>query len=350
MNKVFFILSVILLTTKCFAAVDNEDLPAAGGVRVADRNAYDLTPEQETYYVNGTVDYMQRLNGTCREMQPHEMSFRLPNQFEIESDPVSPEFKMNVIMQEGVSFSAALNSLVAQPTEDRWIIDCSLAANLTQLQGMRCVLNNDKVFDTVCTKLYQPRTSMRSSLRGPCFFDQLDQSAKGPVVGGACFINQISKENEVMFTYNKGLYDDLLLPWPISSFYSYKHPCGNCLSLNMLITSMEDGLPHCIAFGYPQPMTFAEVVGKFMDAMDEPMTPSDIQYRQDDLKTVIGSPNNSVSPQVLQEVREDLLASIQSMKYDREKTRKIKQEIAKKATYSIPDFSKIFALSSLLLP
>ena len=289
------------------------------------RSAYGLTQAQQDD-TGAMRDYMLGLNRTCRYTTPEEMSLSLPGEFfELAPTPSLPSYKAVVYLKAGSSFSRALVSLLTLSAAGKHIIDCTLAASLSRLQGVRAVLGNDVMFDKVCNMLsgsqtgeFNERTEITNLVSERHFMSNFFTEGGKFAPGALCYLKQL--DDHACFTFDgKGHFENIAaLAKRVDrrTVYSVKHRESSFQGHNVIM--MDDKSCVCFNPGASEVMSMLQAVELVMTGLDE------------DLNVQESKSMNAAA-----------LDIFNSIKYrDRDTAA---AQILANAQYFTPDFTKVFA-------
>lgn len=306
--KFLLVLASFLFNTTFAAAAHDSDQhdPLSDGLTKKERARF---IDAMQAYMLGT-DTMLGLNQTCRYTKLEELSLCFPPAFfEVEPVPSKPHLRMVVYLKKGVSFSKALDSLISPLGKgEQRIIECKYAAHLAYLQGVRAVIANDEMFDSICERL----TGGKKVEIWTFTDEHLFVKSKSAVPGGLCYLKQLDDPSH--FSYSDGGRF-----W--SSPYETKHLDGVNMGINLILTNGG-----CCAFfepGVSKEMSIKKAATLMMDLMNADLSAEEIAYRQ----------QYQLTPEQAQELNQ--------IKY-KDPQDALKQ-ILSSALYFTPDFKKIIA-------
>lgn len=276
----------------------------------------ELTPDQQVTFVGAIRDCMVVLNTTCRYPTAAENSFSLPETFfELADFPGMPGYKMVVHLNRDASISQALDSL--RGDANRHIIDCELATTFCYLQGVRAVIENDKIFDRVYNMFGVPNqkrelTRSESYKRIP-FMDALLREQETCMPGALCGIGQLNDSNSFNLPHN---FSSLRYQYGGGDVYSIKHLEGSMLGLNVIMLDETS----CVFFEPGTGVTpLTGAVNLLIDGLDADLTADEIAS--------VRIPLQHVGP-------------LNSIKYKNRET--AMTQILSQVMYSAPNFTKVF--------
>ena len=300
----------------------------------SDLNEYGLNRPQQDLYLDGMRAYMERINQTCRYPEMHENAMRLPtDSFELAKLP-DRDYMAVTYIKKDVPFSVALDSLLTQTSADKYIVDCTLATQLSRLHGVRSVLADDALFDRACNMLsgnasgsghnkleltnfiFTGRKHFFSS-----FFSDDERSASTP--GALCYIGQsadsrdFSFDQGFMFGATPGIEGFLKWCRGAVNVYHGKHPYSNFMGLNMIM--LDD--TSCIFFDPGRTVVPQSVAADLViEGMDIDLTPWEISQRS---------------------IASHIVPAINSIKYKNKAEANAK--MLRNAIYCLPKFDEVFA-------
>ncbi len=289
------------------------------------RNAYGLTQAQQEMYTGAMRDYMLRLNQICRYPKSEETSLSLPRDFfELRLVPHTQRHVCVVYLKAGKSFSAALDSLLTLKASDKHIIDCTLAASFSELQGVRAILGNDTMFDKICNMLSGDEsgdsskiTELTQCVSKPSFISNFFTKGEKLIPGALCYLEQLNDQRYFSFDGGPSKPNLSRLATTIGhgSIYGAKHPKLCMRGLNVLM--IDD--THCVFFEPDQGVTLlVDAIKLLIDGLDADLTAEESKG----MSTVVFDILSSIKYKDKVSAAAQILANVQ---------------------YFTPDFTKVFA-------
>jgi hypothetical protein len=200
-------------------------------------------------YVRGATAYLKSLSTTCRykDLSLQENAHILPDSFVELLVRISPNiiggklfFKIGTI-----NFAAALDSLLQKPdSTNKWIIDCTVAIALAELQGIRCMTGNDELFNRWCLgNLGKDSNGFAASVAVKSWMMQPNRVALEILLsnsqflpGATVYFQQLSGIENFNITGNNQAINMLIacLQQQYGGVYHIKHPEGNMRGINTI--------------------------------------------------------------------------------------------------------------------
>lgn len=246
-------------------------------------------------YTLGAKEYLEVLPISCRYSSQYqkELNF-VPDCFEIVVKRISPHCLQDVFyFRTGFTdFAGALDSLLTKPMAGKWIIDCTFATAFAELQGIRCIVDNDELFNSWCLDNllldehgflpYVKKTSLCMTQKQ--FDAEIRRMGSKYLPGAIVYLEQLNERDFFHLpegTASEGVaeVDELLIAYPI---YSAKHNFGSMLGLNTICLGAGEGRGKFVFFedeGKPKTADIDGIAQMLFCAMNANVVSANIEER-----------------------------------------------------------------------